>query len=131
MISMDKKYRTRDGRAVRLLCTDSPYQVYPVVGLVGTEVVIWTFDGYICGDKFKRDLDLIEVNPYEDFKIDEPVMVRDVEGADWVRGHFAGLNPSGHPTTFAEGTSKWTAKDNGFIYTWVFCRRPTPEELCE
>ena len=31
---MDKEYRTRDGRKVRLLCVDGPFDDYPVVGFI-------------------------------------------------------------------------------------------------
>lgn len=74
-ISMDKKYRTRDGRDVRLLCVDGPKHA-PVIGTIGEVLGQWTSSGTF--DFFRRstDLDLIEyhdpdirtiwVNVYED-----------------------------------------------------------------
>lgn len=44
-ISMDKKYRTRDGREVRLLCVDGPEKDWPVVGYIGEKILHWTGDG--------------------------------------------------------------------------------------
>lgn len=58
-ISMDKKYRTRDGRDVRLLCVDGPLE-NPICGLVsgGDFPMCWRPDGsYISRE---HPLDLIE-----------------------------------------------------------------------
>lgn len=55
MISMDKKYKTRDGRGVRLLCTDSTHTTYPIVGMIGTIMHMWTKD--------QSSYDLIEDKP--------------------------------------------------------------------
>lgn len=75
-ISMDKKYRTRDGRDVRLLCVDGPKD-YPVIGVVEGDNCpsSWTASGKIVEHQ-DRMADLIEyhepdirtiwVNVYED-----------------------------------------------------------------
>jgi hypothetical protein len=59
-ISMDKKYRTRDGREVRLLCVDGPKE-YPVVGVVAGDNCpsSWTSTGKIVEHQ-DRQADLIE-----------------------------------------------------------------------
>jgi hypothetical protein len=46
-ISMDKKYKTRDGRDVRLLCVDGVGH-YPVVGYVVDVLTVWKDDGFNC-----------------------------------------------------------------------------------
>lgn len=48
MISMDKKYVTRDGRPVRLICIDETLERYPVIGVIGNEdePSSWTKKGY-------------------------------------------------------------------------------------
>lgn len=68
MISLDKTYQTRDGRLVRLLCTDSGLVSYPVLGLVTidspggstekVELAMWTGDGHFheLGDESDSDL---------------------------------------------------------------------------
>jgi hypothetical protein len=63
-ISMDKKYKTRDGRPVRILCVDAKRH-YPVVGLIANgesdeDLGSWPEDGssYIG---VARDDDLVEV----------------------------------------------------------------------
>lgn len=75
MISMDKKYRTRDGRDVRLLCVDGPEE-WPVVGIVEGSLESWKSDGSFSLFGMKTNSDLIEyhepdirtiwVNVYED-----------------------------------------------------------------
>lgn len=58
MIDMKRKYQTRDGRNVRLLCTDAPGD-YPVRGLVEKEdsTYSWTLDGLeYTGKTFHWDL---------------------------------------------------------------------------
>lgn len=44
MIELGKKYQTRDGRAVRILCVDGPGE-QPVVGIVETMVGTWNLNG--------------------------------------------------------------------------------------
>ena len=68
MISMDKEYRTRDGREVRLMCLDKKDEAgYSVVALItepcGREMLgAFTSDGlYLEGQKSSKDL--IEVKP--------------------------------------------------------------------
>ena len=67
-ISMDKQYRTRDGRKVRVLCVDSGDVEFPVVALVsnessGNDMARYTADGFwLSGDLNKHELDLVEVN---------------------------------------------------------------------
>ena len=65
MISMDKKYQTRDGVEVRVLCIDAPHALYPVVFLTCP-------DGrhFSCGktgrfdiEQVESHLDLIEILP--------------------------------------------------------------------
>lgn len=60
MIDMTKKYRTRDGRDVRILCVDGPGD-YPVIGLVVDRLNTWRQNGRILGIDEQRPLDLIEV----------------------------------------------------------------------
>lgn len=61
MISLDKKYKTRDGRDVRLLCTDGPGQ-FPVIGIVDGDdsIGFWLSSGMMRYDRETR-YDLIEV----------------------------------------------------------------------
>lgn len=73
---------------------------------------------------------LVEVGPYDDFKIDEPVMVRDGDRV-WERGYFAGVNEDGRPLVWDDGGTSWTcSNDKEENTTWYYqCRRPTEGEL--
>lgn len=132
-ISMDKKYKTRDGRPVRILCVDRKDREYPVVALVQEREdyeSVQSFTGkgnfmiHYDGDNY----DLIEVLPYEDFKIDEPVMVRAGVDGHWYRRHFAGVDTYGSPMAWDCGVTSFTS-GNSRACAWHECRRPTPEEL--
>jgi len=59
MISMDKKYTTRDGRGVRLLCVDVPGE-FPVVGIVRGDIFRWNTCGGFAASGISHDFDLIE-----------------------------------------------------------------------
>jgi hypothetical protein len=62
MIDITKQYQTRDGRKVRILCTDGPGR-YPVVGLVDGHpgASTWTNDGRAnLGYAGEQACDLIE-----------------------------------------------------------------------
>jgi len=69
MISMDKGYKTRDGRAVRVLCVDMNQELYPVVAIVkgpagGEYTKTFTSYGiYSVDDGVGTHNDLIEVKP--------------------------------------------------------------------
>ena len=65
MISMDKKYRTRDGRKVRIYATDgiSPSPIHGAfLTIDGWATCNWTKTGekFLAGESF---IDLIEVKP--------------------------------------------------------------------
>lgn len=62
-ISMDKKYRTRDGLEVRLLCVDGLIPHRPVAVYIGTLLVSLTADGKLNSNALKSQYDLIEVVP--------------------------------------------------------------------
>ena len=49
-LDFTKPITTRDGRKVRILCTDAPNKAYPVVGIIEGEWVIneWSVDGRFC-----------------------------------------------------------------------------------
>ena len=136
-IEMGKQYRTRDGRKVRVLCTDRKHSFYPVIALMPSkdgdfdQYGTYTSEGLFSDSDQESGYDLIEVSPYDDFKIDEPVMVRDYPADKWKRSHFAGVSDSGCPRTFAMGRSSWSSGCDPSYTLWNECRRPTKEELGE
>ncbi len=129
MIEIGKKYRTTCGKKVRrILCVDRKSNFgYCVVAEMEC-------GGIHCFNKDGSDLMgayLVEVSPYEDFKIDDPVMVRRSTSKEWFRRYFAGVSPEGNPMTWVDGRTSWSVVGTigGLKFIWDECRRPTPEEL--
>ena len=121
-ISMDKKY-TLKGLPFTVLTVTKPGD-YPVVGYTPRGIV-YSFKSN--GVSTHSNQHLVEVSPYADFVIDEPVMVRDGDKQEWQRKHFAGCSKDGFPQTFYPNGTSWTMK--GLNASWNQCRRPTAEEL--
>lgn len=133
-VDITQTYTTSNGHVVRLLCTDRKDPVLTVVGLVTDpkygEEHIYTWDKFGVS-RVTSSLNLVKYCTYTDFKIDEPVMVRDRDSELWKERHFAGV-VDGQPSTFPAGTTSWTVHtqyDNPSPITWEQCRRPTKEEL--
>ena len=127
-ISMDKKYKTRCGYPVRVLCVDMKND-WPVVCIMecpdGTEI---TSNVTIYGkdwDEEDSDLDLIEVSPWEDFKKDDKVVVS-IDGVFWFKRYFSHVE-NDKPCTFPEGGTSWSSPEGST--QWNYCRKPTKEEL--
>lgn len=119
-ISMIKQY-TLDGEDFTVLTVTKPGD-YPVAGYNPKgSVYCFPINGIAgCGH-------LVEVSPYADFVIDEPVMVRDGDDCKWQRSNFVGFDSkSGKPT--ASYLTAWI-RGKGKAYIWQECRRPTDEEL--
>ena len=127
-IEINKAYRTRSGLPVRILCIDAD-GVYPVIAQInGEEIGTYTSAGTYLNHTFK---DLIEVTPYDDFKIDDKVMVSQ-DGVQWFKRYFAGVYTyrSGYQTAsaFEYGATSWSEAGDTTNY-WKYCRKPTAEEL--
>lgn len=114
LIDMKKKYRTRDGHDVRILCVDrlpTKSNSNTVVALVkepdgvGEGTIVVNKYGNLCeyGDCL---LDLVEVSLWDDFKIDDRVYYSK-DGLYWMRGHFAGIS-DGKPTVFYCGATSFS-----------------------
>lgn len=123
-IEMGKKYRTRDGRAVRLLCVDRKHQTYPVVGLVGDPeiLVAWTSNG-LYSIQEERDCDLVEISIYADIPIDTPGWAH-LLGFDWRRCHFAGVDEKGRPLTWLNGRTSFTAEGRRVFWDEFVITKP-------
>lgn len=118
LISMDKKYKYRNGIPARVLCIDSGRAKYPVLSLPPDGTPIFhTANGRYYFNNSPDSLhafDLIEVSPYEDFKIDEPVVVwqnHNDPATKYIR-YFAGVSDTGLPTTWIGGATSWSVEEN-------------------
>lgn len=117
-ISMGKKYRTRDGRAVRVLAVDlgGPAEFTVVAATKekdGKEYVgLHTKEGRYCTTRKDNIRDLIEITPFDDMKIDDPVTI--TTGSQGNVGkvfHFAGTTEDGRPKVWAQGRTSLTVKN--------------------
>ena len=132
-IRKDKQYRTRDGRPARILATDRKHENYSVIALIGSlDGGFENLESFtIYGKAFVNDIDandLVEVTPYDDFEIDEPVLVRYTKDDYWTRRHFAGISQNGRPLAWEDGQTSWTCS---VPIAWDHCHRPTEAERNE
>lgn len=132
MIDMNKKYRTRSGLPVRILCVDRK-DIFPVVYLILYEqreiMSTASIGGKYNSPRTESEWDIIEISPYEDFKIDDPVMVRDFDTEPWNRRHFAGVDEHGRAKAWDAGSTSWSVEGMADYACWNEFRRPTPEEM--
>lgn len=126
-IEIGKKYRTANGKPVRIICVDRD-NAYCVVGLMGENQTLetWTIDGAYQSEVASQ-YDLIEVGQFDDFKVDEPVLVRDSDCEPWNKRHFAGVSPEGYALVYPAGTTSWSVSDS-YLTQWAYCIRPDQED---
>jgi len=121
-IDMTKKYRTRSGLSVRVLCVDLKNPTYSVLALVldgDRELCVFAKSN---GDLFAGNdvYGLVEVTPWSDLKIDDKVAVRASELHNWRPRYFAGLNEHGVPQAFTDGATSFS--NEGCVSNdWTFC----------
>jgi hypothetical protein len=120
MISLDKTYKTRTGSEVVI------HAIYPnnkdsqvQGGIVYNDYVqmqSWTIEGGFFEDGTNRTsgLDLVEVSPYEDWKIDDKVIVSFDDDKEY-NYYFAGLDGLGRTCVFSGGTTSWSS--DGLLIT--------------
>ena len=130
MIEMDKKYKTRSGLPVRILCNDFKNNTYTVIAAVydqetGCESTISVSSTGTYIEDEESALDLIEVTPYDDFKEDDLCVVwEDIKHLKDFR-YFSHVE-NGKATCFTYGGTSYTTKDTTI---WPNCRKATEEEI--
>jgi hypothetical protein len=114
MISLDKTYKTKSGSKV-IIHAIYPYnEMQQVQGAIDynncTQMNSWSLDGrFHEGTTDGSSLDLVEVSPYEDWKIDDKVIVTFADDEDEEgKYYFAGLNKSNLPCVFKDGRTSWS-----------------------
>lgn len=131
MISKDKKYRLRMDATCKLdinktevfifeIDANFVYGKYRVSEKSEWDVGQWTIQGDYKNAGAESCLDLIEISPYEDFKIDDKVLVWDNETNEKHKGHFAGISDTGKPKIWSEGGTSFTKQ---FKQTWNHCEK--------
>lgn len=127
-IQMDKQYRTRNGRDVRILCTDRD-NVCPVIALIdNVRIVSYTKTGqYYINDGAESEYDLIEYNPAQELKLDQPIWVKYDDRSAWLPRHFAGLNKNGQVICWDDGYTSHTVSNNWNKTTWSQWSATKPE----
>ena len=130
MIEMGKKYKTRSGLPVRILCNDIKCDTYTVIAAVyeqetGCESTISVSSTGSYIEDEENPLDLIEVTPYDDFKEDDLCVVwaNDKHLKDF--RYFSHVE-NGKATCFTYGNTSYTTKNTSI---WPNCRKATEEEI--
>jgi hypothetical protein len=133
----------RKGRYGRVIFADMKgWRGESVVALLEAEdgsgefVAAYRSDGTYCdGVGALEEYSLIEVSPYEDWEIDEPIWVRDFPDDRWVPRYFAGVSKAEEPLAWQEGRTSLTAQ---FMHmpkgAWLEAKRmsdftPDPEDI--
>lgn len=117
MISMDKKYKYRNGEPAIILCVDSGYDEYPVISLTPEGGAIFhKVNGEY--EDIESSRDLIEISKYADFKDNEEVVCWNWNESK-VKRHFA-YEKDGNAFCYADGKSTWTASHNETT-SWDMC----------
>ena len=129
MIEMNKKYKTRSGLPVRILCNDIKCATYTVIAAVyeqeGCEFTISVSSTGAYIEDEESPLDLIEVPPYDDFKEDDLCVVWNGEDKKKFR-YFHKVNSRGKALCFCFGKTSFHTSE---VTPWEFCRKPTEEEI--
>lgn len=121
MIDINKKYKTRNGCEVRIYATDGGGK-YPIHGAIKNGfgdwciVGLWSQEGEIRIG-YSSENDLIEVSPYEDFKIDDKVLVWAKGSSTKHKRYFAGVSNIGRPLVFVDGKTSWSSEGQTCSYT--------------
>ena len=129
MIEMGKKYKTRSGLPVRILCNDFKNNTYPVIAAVydqetGCESTISVSNTGSYLEEEENPLDLIEVTPYDDFKEDDLCVVWEITESKEFR--YFSHEKSSIAWCFSSGGTSYTKTATT---SWTNCRKATDEEI--
>ena len=125
MISMDKIYMRADGVEAIVKFTDGPSSC-PVGVITHGVLLAYNHDGQPIYALMCKNMQLVEVSPFDEFTVDEKVMVRVDIWDEWQHAYFAGVE-DGTALAFCDGATKWSSLNKST--SWLQCRRPTAEEL--
>jgi len=127
-IDINKKYRTRTGLDVTIFTTNARVSIVGermnVIGLIHERnydsIQFYNQDGKVSSE-LDMPNDLVEISPYDDFKIDDKVLVWDCDSTK-VKGHFAGVSViDGRPMIWMDGKTSFTSTDGPI--TFNYCKK--------
>ena len=129
---MNKKYKTRNGMPVRILCNDFRSNTYTVIAAVydqetGCESTISVSSTGAYIEDEEHDFDLIEVTPYDDFKEDDLCVIWS-EDKEIKEFRYFACAIGNLAYFFADGKTSFTATPQQKI-CWPNCRKATEEEI--
>ena len=131
-LEIGKTYVTRDGRKVRIVCTDRESKMFPVVGLVKTDAaempVLYTTDGKMTVSGRENDYDIIkEYSPWDDVEVDTPVIVWDDCYEHIKRKRYFAKYEDGTVYAFSSGSDSWSADNEESLTAWDNARLATKD----
>ena len=121
-ISKDKKYKLRMGGDIKIyeIFDGYVFGAYKVDGSKEWSAARWENEGHYQLDG-ESCLDLIEISPYADFKIDDKVLVwYKVCKLDKYKRHFAGISELGKPLAWVDGMTSFTTDETT---DWENCEK--------
>ena len=128
----EPQYETKGGLKAEILTRKLHKNNHPIMVIITGDNGREDINTYTTGLKYFESgdndkMDLVLVTEWDDFKVDDPVMVR-IKGCNWIKSHFKEVNGYGKPTSFQDGSTSWTSR--GYFMSDE-CRRPTKEEIGE
>ena len=113
---------------MRIICVDRKINTFnTIVGLVMNTDGDSISERTVVTNPNALEHNWSRVTPWDDFKVDEPVMVREDTKAPWQKRHFAGVGKDGQPMAWADGRTSFTTEE--MPMRWHDCRWPTEEEM--
>lgn len=88
-------------------------------GLCNALATLWLLEEYEEPEEPETDWSKVEV--------DTPILVRTVEGTDWVKRNFAKYE-GGMVYVWNNGKTSWTALDNECVTPWQYAKLAESEE---
>ena len=127
VISIHKEYVTREGKKVRILCTDNyANPMYPVVAIIADgDVYSFAQNGKYIEIDGVNDLDLIDIETYNksQFKEGDILIVGGYETKMNFMRVFSHFDEYGHCCCFDSGMQ------SGDVVAWDYYRKATEMEI--
>jgi hypothetical protein len=116
----------RNGATMRIICNDRKNDIrYSIIGLILAGEDQNEEIAYFRAEDIEA-IGWTKATPWDDFEIDEPVLVQDDVMTGWEKRHFAGVSKDGRPMAWLDGKTSFTSEQESC--RWWNCRRPTEEE---